>query len=84
MFLLDGLHEDVNVVLERPRPKPEDPAEEEKFERLPDWQASAIAWNKYLERNESIIVSLFQGQYRSRLTCLTCSKVTKIIPSSPF
>ncbi|KAI7857985.1 hypothetical protein BDC45DRAFT_499808 [Circinella umbellata] len=76
MFLLDGLHEDVNVVLERPRPKPEDPAEEERFEQLQDWQASGIAWNKYLERNESIIVSLFQGQYRSRLTCLTCKKTS--------
>ncbi|KAI9260589.1 hypothetical protein BDA99DRAFT_551933 [Phascolomyces articulosus] len=76
MFLLDGLHEDVNVVLERPRSKPETPEEEERFERLPDWQASGIAWNKYLERNESIIVSLFQGQYRSRLTCLTCKKTS--------
>ncbi|KAI9490566.1 hypothetical protein BDB00DRAFT_875163 [Zychaea mexicana] len=76
MFLLDGLHEDVNVVLERPRPKPEDPAEEKRFELLPDWQASGIAWSKYLERNESIIVSLFQGQYRSRLTCLTCKQTS--------
>ena len=76
MFLLDGLHEDVNVVLERPRPKPEDPEEEARFERLPDWQASGIAWSKYLERNESIIVSLFQGQYRSRLMCLTCKHVS--------
>ncbi|KAI8146873.1 hypothetical protein BJV82DRAFT_596797 [Fennellomyces sp. T-0311] len=76
MFLLDGLHEDVNVVLERPRPKPEDPEEEARFERLPDWQASGIAWSRYLERNESIIVSLFQGQYRSRLMCLTCNQTS--------
>lgn len=76
VFLLDGLHEDVNLVQRRPSPRPEDPEEEARFERLPDWQASAIAWDRYLERNKSIIVSLFQGQYRSRLTCLTCKQTS--------
>lgn len=70
------MHEDVNLVQRRPSPRPEDPEEEARFERLPDWQASAIAWDRYLERNKSIIVSLFQGQYRSRLTCLTCKQVS--------
>lgn len=63
------------MVVKRPPSEPEDPEEEARFEKLPDWQASAIAWEKYLARNESIIVSLFQGQYRSRLTCLTCGQV---------
>ncbi|KAG0169485.1 ubiquitin-specific protease doa4 [Apophysomyces sp. BC1015] len=75
-FLLDGLHEDVNLVVKRPPPPPEDLEEEERFERLPDWQASGIAWEKYLARNASIVVSLLQGQYRSRLTCLTCHKTS--------
>ncbi|KAF7726254.1 ubiquitin-specific protease doa4 [Apophysomyces ossiformis] len=75
-FLLDGLHEDVNIVVKRPPPLPEDPDEEEKFEQLPDWHASGIAWEKYLARNTSIVVSLLQGQYKSRLTCLTCHKTS--------
>ncbi|KAI8091320.1 uncharacterized protein B0P05DRAFT_568711 [Gilbertella persicaria] len=68
-FLLDGIHEDCNLVIKKPSPVEEDEAW---FESLPDWQASAVAWERYLERNSSIVVSLFQGQYRSRLTCLTC------------
>jgi ubiquitin carboxyl-terminal hydrolase 8 len=76
-FLLDGIHEDCNLVRKRPTPPPESAEEEARFEQLPDWQASGIAWERYLERNSSVIVSLFQGQYRSRLTCLTCYAVSK-------
>lgn len=61
----------------RPPPPKDDPEEEARFETLPDWQASGIAWERYLARNASIIVSLFQGQYRSRLTCLTCHQVKR-------
>ncbi|KAM3580487.1 ubiquitin-specific protease doa4 [Umbelopsis sp. WA50703] len=71
-FLLDGLHEDLNLVLRRPPPTPEDPEQEARFEQLPDWEASAIAWEKYLKRNSSVIVSLFQGQFRNRMQCLKC------------
>lgn len=78
-FLLDGIHEDCNLVRKRPSPPPESAEEEARFEQLPNWQASGIAWERYLERNSSVIVSLFQGQYRSRLTCLTCHAV-----SNPF
>jgi ubiquitin carboxyl-terminal hydrolase 8 len=75
-FLLDGIHEDCNLVVKRPSPPPETAEEEARFEKLEDWQASALAWERYLERNSSIVVSLFQGQYKSRLTCLTCRAVS--------
>ncbi|KAI7900888.1 uncharacterized protein BX663DRAFT_532037 [Cokeromyces recurvatus] len=42
------------------------------LDKLPDWQASAWSWERSLALNSSIIVSLFQGQFRSRLQCLTC------------
>ncbi|CAO3670058.1 unnamed protein product [Rhizopus microsporus] len=71
-FLLDGLHEDCNLITEKPNIPSETAEEEALFEQLPDWKASTIAWDKYLLRNSSVVVSLFQGQYRSRLTCLTC------------
>lgn len=71
---MDGIHEDLNATLPKsiPPSSGDDPAEEARFEQLPDYQASYLAWEKYMARNASVIVSLFQGQYRSRLTCLTC------------
>ncbi|KAG1472886.1 hypothetical protein G6F56_001274 [Rhizopus delemar] len=71
-FLLDGLHEDCNLIKKRPPPLVESAEDEARFERLPDWEASKIAWERYLGMNSSVVVSLFQGQYKSQLTCLTC------------
>ncbi|KAG0938159.1 hypothetical protein G6F32_009539 [Rhizopus arrhizus] len=73
-FLLDGIHEDVNLASHSHSGHlPTMTKQEElEFEKLPDWQASAMAWERYLSRNTSIVVSLFQGQYRSRLTCSSC------------
>ncbi|CAO3630431.1 unnamed protein product [Mucor fragilis] len=71
IFLLDGLHEDLNTNMGNKAPPPLIPDDAE-FERLPDWQASALSWDRYMATNSSIIVSLFQGQYRSRLICHTC------------
>jgi ubiquitin carboxyl-terminal hydrolase 8 len=82
MFLLDGLHEDMNqhasqsrTVRKSPSSSVNDLEDELKFEKLPDWQASTMSWAKYLAKNTSVIVDLFQGQYRSRLTCLSCKQV---------
>ncbi|KAL7321944.1 ubiquitin-specific protease doa4 [Mucor circinelloides] len=69
IFLLDGLHEDLNANSSKQQPSVPNDAE---FERLPDWKASTLSWDRYLATNSSIIVSLFQGQYRSRLICHTC------------
>ncbi|KAK4521597.1 uncharacterized protein ATC70_004126 [Mucor velutinosus] len=72
IFLLDGLHEDLNTnISNKGLPPPLIPDDAE-FEKLPDWQASALSWDRYVATNSSIIVSLFQGQYRSRLICYTC------------
>ncbi|KAI0235568.1 ubiquitin-specific protease doa4 [Massospora cicadina] len=71
-FLLDGLHEDLNLVRERPPPDDDsDP-----LEKLSDQEASDFAWERHLQRNNSIIVSLFQGQLKSRLQCGVCSEVS--------
>ncbi|CAO3647772.1 unnamed protein product [Cunninghamella echinulata] len=72
-FLLDGLHEDLNTIQRKPNNiNNNDDHDDEAFEKLPDYQASGIAWEKYMARNASVIVSLFQGQYRSRLICSSC------------
>jgi len=71
-FLLDGLHEDLNRVLKKP------------YVEKPDWngggdlelvQLARSSWEGYMKRNDSVIVDLFQGQYRSTLVCPVCSKV---------
>jgi len=47
-----------------------------------DEDASREAWTKHLVRNESVIVDLFHGQYKSTLICSNCSKVS--VTFDPF
>jgi ubiquitin C-terminal hydrolase len=72
-FLLDGLHEDLNRVLKKP------------YVEKPDWNGggdlelvklASSSWEGYMKRNDSVIVDLFQGQYRSTLVCPECNKVS--------
>lgn len=35
------------------------------------------AWQRHKMRNDSFIVDLFQGQYKSKLVCPVCSKVVQ-------
>jgi ubiquitin carboxyl-terminal hydrolase 8 len=74
-FLLDGLHEDLNFVQQKPAPIPYTPEREAELEMLPQQIGGEREWNVYLRRENSVIVAWFQGQYRSKLQCLTCSKV---------
>ena len=64
MFLLDGLHEDVNKVKTRRTIKERDD------DNLPDTVAASNAWDEYLLNNNSVIVDLFQGQFRCETICL--------------
>ncbi|GAB66901.1 ubiquitin carboxyl-terminal hydrolase 2 [Plasmodium cynomolgi strain B] len=77
-FLLDGLHEDLNLIQKKPY-------YEEKLQGgldKPDIDVAEASWNRHKEINNSIIVDLFQGQYRSRLQCPKCKKVS--IAFDPF
>lgn len=71
LFLMDGLHEDLNKADNRKRLK------EENNDHLNDSQAADIAWMKHKQLNESIIVALFQGQFKSTVQCLTCHKKSR-------
>ncbi|KAG4305164.1 hypothetical protein PORY_001334 [Pneumocystis oryctolagi] len=72
VFLLDGLHEELNTAAGRLKPRELTPEEESRIENMPDQIASDIEWQRYIRLNNSIVVSLFQGQLQSRLKCLTC------------
>jgi ubiquitin carboxyl-terminal hydrolase 4/11/15 len=78
-FVLDGLHEDLNRIVKKP------------YIEAPDWQGGGTRemvafahrqWEIYKLRNDSVIVDLFQGQYRSTLVCPDCGKVS--IKFDPF
>ncbi|XP_061855920.1 ubiquitin carboxyl-terminal hydrolase 8 isoform X3 [Colius striatus] len=71
LFLMDGLHEDLNKADNRKRHK------EENNDHLDDFRAAELAWYKHKQLNESIIVALFQGQFKSTVQCLTCHKKSR-------
>ena len=73
-FLLDGLHEDLNRIIEKPKIE-STPEREAELERLPTQLASEQEWQIYRMRDDSLVVDFFQGQYRNRMECLTCHKV---------
>lgn len=71
-FLVDCLHEDLNVTWSRTPHKELTPAEEARRERMPKAVVARHEWDRYIYRDWSCITSLFGGQYSSRLQCLTC------------
>ncbi|XP_041713556.2 ubiquitin carboxyl-terminal hydrolase 8 isoform X2 [Coregonus clupeaformis] len=71
LFLMDGLHEDLNKADNRKRYTEED------NDDLDDQRAADQAWSKHKMLNESVIVALFQGQFKSTVQCLTCHKKSR-------
>ncbi|XP_076876132.1 ubiquitin carboxyl-terminal hydrolase 32-like [Brachyhypopomus gauderio] len=69
-FLLDGLHEDLNRVHDKPYVELKDSG------GRPDWEVASEAWENHLRRNRSIVVDLFHGQLRSQVKCKTCGHVS--------
>ena len=60
-FLLDGLHEDLNRVHDKPYVELSD------SEGRSDVVVAQEAWENHLLRNRSIIVELFHGQLKSKV-----------------
>lgn len=69
-FLLDGLHEDLNRVRSKPYIEAKD------ADGRPDVEFAEECWKNHKSRNDSIIVDVCQGQYKSTLVCPVCSKVS--------
>lgn len=78
-FLLDGVHEDLNRIKKKPATN------------APDWEGGGdkelvelaqTCWEQYRSRNDSVIVDLFQGQYRSTVVCPDCDKVSCSLSST--
>ncbi|CAH1436150.1 unnamed protein product [Lactuca virosa] len=75
-FLLDGLHEDLNRVKCKPYVEAKD------GDGRADEDIADEYWQNHLSRNDSIIVDVCQGQYRSTLVCPICRKVS--VTFDPF
>jgi len=72
-FLVDTLHEDLNVNWARNPLRALTPQEEAMRERTPYFFASKGEYQRYLHRDSSKMTDLFAGQHISRLQCTKCS-----------
>ncbi|KAG8374513.1 hypothetical protein BUALT_Bualt10G0002800 [Buddleja alternifolia] len=75
-FLLDGLHEDLNRVKQKPYIETRD------SDCQPDEEVADEFWRNHKARNDSVIVDVCQGQYKSTLVCPACEKIS--ITFDPF
>ncbi|XP_065362386.1 ubiquitin carboxyl-terminal hydrolase 32 isoform X2 [Calliphora vicina] len=67
-WLLDALHEDLNRVMEKPYSELKD------SNGRPDKIVAAEAWLQHHARNQSIIIDLFYGQLKSKVSCMCCGR----------
>lgn len=71
-FLVDILHEDLNVNWSHPPAQALTETEELRRESLPKSYVARVEWMRWSMRERSIISELFGGQHMSRLRCTTC------------
>ncbi|EPX72041.1 ubiquitin carboxy terminal hydrolase Ubp1 [Schizosaccharomyces octosporus yFS286] len=78
-FFLDGLHEDLNRVIDKPYFDRPDLYTEN---RAQVQKVGDECWKMYAKRNDSVVVELFQGMYKSTLRCSACD--LKSVVFDPF
>ena len=76
-ILLDCLHEDLNRITKKPYIELEEQKDNEN-----DYEASKRWWDSYRKREDSIIIDLFHGQFRSKIIGRNCGKSS--ITYEPF
>merc|ERR1719283_563735 len=69
-FLLDGLHEDLNRIKQKPYVEMSD------SDGKPDSEVAMEAWENYKKRNDSVILDIFHGLLKSTVVCPECPKVS--------
>ncbi|KAL8591401.1 hypothetical protein ACOMHN_022207 [Nucella lapillus] len=75
-FLLDGLHEDLNRIRQKPYIELNDASGRD------DAVVAREAWENYKKRNDSIIVDTFHGLLKSTVQCPDCQKIS--VTFDPF
>ena len=79
IYLLDRIHEDLNCITKKPYIEIE-----EKGINETDEDASKRWWEKHLLRENSIIVDLFHGQFKSTIYCNYCKRISVSFDSYMF
>ena len=72
-FLIDSMHEDLNRVINKPFIKRKDSEFFNYFSKEFEEKKSIVEWNNFLKRNQSIMVDLFYGQYKTTISCTYCN-----------
>ena len=77
-YLLDGIHEDLNRVVDK---KPTTPIElnSEQLDMESLTNAAKQSWQNHLLRNDSIVVDLYQAQLKSTVKCPDCNRVRRTL-----
>uniref|UniRef100_A0A6G1SB64 Ubiquitin carboxyl-terminal hydrolase n=1 Tax=Aceria tosichella TaxID=561515 RepID=A0A6G1SB64_9ACAR len=76
-FLLDGLHEDLNRIKNKPYIETKS-----EIEKRPDEEVAKESWENYKKRNDSIVVDTFHAMLKSTLVCPECNLVS--VTFDPF
>eukprot|EP01135_Chromosphaera_perkinsii_P003283 Nk52_evm58s239 gene=Nk52_evmTU58s239 len=74
-YLMDVLHEDLNRIAKKIYV-------EEDYDNMPELKAAKLSWENHRKRNDSIVIDLFQGQFKSTICCLKCGNTS--VTFSPF
>lgn len=82
LFLLDGLHEDLNRIMKKPYIEKPDSTDEMVGNPAALKEFADKCWDIYKARNDSVVTDLFAGMYKSTLVCPSCDKVSIIF--DPF
>ncbi|XP_070558871.1 ubiquitin carboxyl-terminal hydrolase 15-like [Ptychodera flava] len=77
-FLIDGLHEDLNRIRKKPYIELKD------ADGRPDELVAAESWENHRKRNNSIIVDLFHGLFKSTVVCPVESCRKTSVTFDPF
>jgi hypothetical protein len=70
--VLDFVHEDLNRILDKPI------VDEVYGDGTNDPETAERFWSGYVSRNDSLVIDLFHGLYRSRLVCPNCGQVSVV------
>lgn len=74
--MIDGIHEDLNRVKKKPI------VEQIETDNENDYEVAMMSWENHLKRNQSVIVDLLHGQYKSTIVCPDCKRIS--ITFDPF
>ncbi|KAF3915572.1 hypothetical protein ABW21_db0205900 [Orbilia brochopaga] len=75
-YLLDTLHEDLNRILQKPVVEFPDSTDEMVGDPVAIAKLAEENWELYRKRNDSVIIDLFAGMYKSTVTCPVCDKTS--------